>query len=210
MSTFTTQASASKRPYRLRKRADKQQETRQRIVEAAVNLHSSVGPARTSIAQIAELAGVQRHTFYAHFPDERSLFLACSALSLERDPLPDIERWNSRPPGLQRVRHGLGELYSWYERNEGMVACVLRDSEHHQLTRETVELRMKPAFGRAAEVLGAGLGDAARPLLDVALEFHCWRALRRSRTSAGAATLMSKAVIGLASPRKQGQRVLPA
>ena len=51
-----------KRPYRLGQRATKQEETRRRIVEAAVDLHSSLGPARTTIAQIAEKAGVQRHT----------------------------------------------------------------------------------------------------------------------------------------------------
>jgi AcrR family transcriptional regulator len=77
------------RTYTLKRRAERQAETRRRIVEAAVDLHSSIGPARTTVSMIAERAGVQRHTFYAHFPDERSLFLACSGLTLERDPLPD-------------------------------------------------------------------------------------------------------------------------
>ena len=74
------------------KRAQSQAETRQRIVEAAVDLHSSVGPALTTISMVAERAGVQRHTFYAHFPDERSLALACSGLTMERDPPPDAQR----------------------------------------------------------------------------------------------------------------------
>ena len=89
MSSFDTQGRASKssRGYRLGKRAEKQAETRARIVEATFDLHSSLGPAHTSISQIAERAGVQRHTFYVHFPDERSLFLACSGLALERAPL---------------------------------------------------------------------------------------------------------------------------
>ena len=68
------------RKYTLKKRADQQAQTRQRIVEAAVDLHGSVGPAATTISMVAERAGVQRHTLYAHFPDERSLFLACSGL----------------------------------------------------------------------------------------------------------------------------------
>ena len=72
------------RTYTLKRRAEQQMETRRRIVEAAVDLHSSVGPALTSISMVAERAGVQRHTLYAHFPDEKSLFLACSGLAMER------------------------------------------------------------------------------------------------------------------------------
>ena len=81
-----------------KRRAEQQAETRQRIVEAAVDLHGSVGPALTTISMVAERAGVQRHTFYAHFPDERSLFLACSGLAMERDPLPE-----PRPGGRSRT-----------------------------------------------------------------------------------------------------------
>ena len=79
------------RTYTLTRRAEQQAETRRRIVEAAVELHGSVGPALTSISMVAERAGVQRHTLYAHFPDERSLQLACSGLFAERAPLPDAE-----------------------------------------------------------------------------------------------------------------------
>ena len=69
------------RTYTLKRRAEQQAETRLKIVEAAVELHSSVGPAQTTVSMVAERAGVQRHTFYAHFPDERSLLLACSGLA---------------------------------------------------------------------------------------------------------------------------------
>lgn len=186
-----------RRGYRLGKRADKQQETRRRIVEAAVELHGSIGPARTSIAQIAERAGVQRHTFYAHFPDERSLLMACSGLSMERDPLPDPESWLEVPTGVRRVRHGLAELYAWYERNADLTACVLRDAEHHLLTREIAELRMGPISSRAAEVIGEALDPRARSLLPVALDFACWRTLRETCPGERAAELMSEAIICL-------------
>jgi AcrR family transcriptional regulator len=195
MSTSTTQTSASKRPYQLRERAAKQEKTRRRIVDAAVELHSTLGPARTSVAQIAERAGVQRHTYYAHFRDDRSLFAACSGLAMERDPLPVIDAWNTRPLGIKRIRYGLAEIYAWFERNECMTAAVLRDAEYHPLTRDTVELSMKPWFDRAADSLGEGLPKASRDLLVVALDFHCWRALRSSRTSTEAAALMSQAVV---------------
>src|SRR5262245_20960197 len=95
------------RTYTLRKRAESQAQTRQRIAEAAVELHGSVGPARTTISMIAERAGVQRHTLYAHFPDERSLFMACSGLAAERDPLPDAAPWRSIGDGRERLGVGL-------------------------------------------------------------------------------------------------------
>lgn len=196
MSTSNAQHSAAKpRPYRLGKRADRQQETRSRIVEAAVELHGSIGPARTSVAQIAERAGVQRHTFYAHFPDERSLMMACSGLSLERDPLPDPDSWLATPPGAARLEQGLGEIYAWYERNARMAACVLRDAQDHQPTREAVELRMGPPLQRAASVLGEGLGKEARALLAVAMDFACWRTL--ASIERRPARLMSKAIVRL-------------
>ena len=194
MSSSNAQNRATKRSYRLGRRAERQQETRRKIVEAAVELHSSLGPARTTVAQIAERAGVQRHTYYAHFPEERELFLACSGLALERDPLPDAGDWTSLPAGQERLNHGLEAIYSWYERNADQSACVLRDAEYHPLTREMVELRMKPFFVSATEILGEGLGKPALALLAVALDFACWRSLARSLGSRDSAQLMSEAI----------------
>ncbi len=186
-----------KRPYRLGKRAEQQEMTRRRIVEAAVELHGSVGPARTSIAQIAERAGVQRHTFYAHFPDERSLMQACSGMALERDPLPEVELWHGVAPGRARIRHGLEQLYAWYARNEQLTAAVLRDADVHELTREAVQSRMMPTFRRAFDLLGEGLGQSSRALLGIALDFACWRALGENRNPASAASLMAAAILAV-------------
>ncbi len=164
-------------------------------MEAALDLHSTVGPALTTVSQISERAGVQRHTYYAHFPDERDLFLACSGLAFERDPLPDPESLRTVPEGRDRVRQGLEQFYGWYDRNAQLAACVLRDAENHALTSEVVELRMAPVFHKAAEVLGAGLQERACAVLGVALEFACWRNLRQSLSPNEAAALMSDAVV---------------
>lgn len=195
MSSSNAQPRAvKKREYRLGRRAEKQAETRQRIIQAALDLHSTQGPARTTVSQIAERAGVQRHTYYAHFPVERDLFLACSGLAMERDPLPDFGALRARPVGRDRVRIGLKRLYEWYSRNNQQAACVLRDAEDHALTREVVELRMGPAFQEAAEVLSEGLSQRSHPLLGVALSFQCWSNLAQSMKPDAAAELMSDAV----------------
>ncbi|MCC7272922.1 MAG: TetR/AcrR family transcriptional regulator [Alphaproteobacteria bacterium] len=167
------------RTYTLRRRAEQQAETRRRIVEAAVELHGTVGPALATISMVAERAGVQRHTLYAHFPDERSLYLACSGLAMERDPLPEADAWTRVVAGRERLRVGLRALYGWYERNAELVACVLRDAEYHPLTREIAELRMGPPMAAYREVLGAHLAASQRAVLRLALGFFTWRTLVR-------------------------------
>lgn len=165
------------RTYTLKRRAEQQAETRRRIVEAAVELHGTIGPARTTVSQVAERAGVQRHTFYAHFPDERSLAMACSGLVFERDPPPDAAAWRGIAERRERLRTGLSALYTWYERNEELLGCVLRDAETHPLTREIAELRFGPYMAAYHEVLGAKLSAKQRAILTLALSFFSWRTL---------------------------------
>lgn len=184
------------RTYTLKRRAEQQAETRRRLVEAAVDLHSTVGPAATTISMIAERAGVQRHTVYAHFPDDRSLFMACSGHVAERDPMPNADAWRGIADRRQRLCVGLGAIYGWYERNAGVTACVARDAEHHALTREIAELRRGPFVTAYNAVLGEGLSPNQVALLAVALGFPTWRTLVREKglTSQAAADVMAQAI----------------
>ena len=165
------------RSYILKRRAEQQTETRRRIVEAAVDLHGELGPARTSFSLVAERAGVQRNTLYAHFPDERSLLLACSALSLERDPLPESRAWADIADRDARLRTGIAAVYAWYERNAELAGCVLRDAEFHPLVREIAELRYGPFMAAYDTVLGMDLAPAQRAMLRLALSYPTWRTL---------------------------------
>lgn len=167
------------RTYTLKRRAEQQAQTRQRIVDAAVDLHSRIGPAATTISMIADQAGVQRHTLYAHFPDERSLYLACSGYTTDLDPLPNAETWRAIVQGRERLRTGLTAIYGWYARNASLVACVLRDAEYHALTREISEMRWGPSMAAYPDVLGEKLNARQRALLHVALSFYTWRTLVR-------------------------------
>ena len=115
------------RKYELKERARRQAQTRERIVEAAVGLHTSVGPARTTISGIAARAGVERHTVYAHFPDERTLFRACSSTGRPAIRSRPRRRWR-RSRTRRRLRQGLGEMYVWYESVEADLALFLRDA----------------------------------------------------------------------------------
>ena len=152
---------------------------------------------------VAERAGVQRHTLYAHFPTERALFQACSTLSLERSPLPDAAPWRAIGDRNERLSRGLGEIYDWYERNADLAACILRDGEHHDLTRETVVRQFGPYLAGYREALGAGLSATQRAALDLALSFFTWRSLvRESGLSRNAAiALLVRAIDAGSKPR---------
>jgi AcrR family transcriptional regulator len=140
------------RRYQLRKRADAMQATRRRITEAAVELHGTVGPARTTMTAVAERAGVQRQTVYRHFANEDELLAACSGHFAALHPAPDVTRWRAIADPAERLRVGLGELYAWYETTGQMWTKVLRD--------ETLFAGVGPAL----EPFRAYLDDAARTL----------------------------------------------
>jgi AcrR family transcriptional regulator len=172
------------RIYRLKRRAERQGQTRQRIVEAAVSLHTTVGPAQTTVSAIAEQAGVQRHTFYRHFPDERSLLLACSGMWYERHPLPDPGALSDIADAEARLRAGLQGLYAYYEANAEEMIPIVRDAQVHPLTREMLEQNTAPAFGALVGILAAPFAarGARRRRVETALRvflnFTTWQGLR--------------------------------
>src|SRR3712207_5648866 len=115
--------------YELKKRAERQEETRLRIARATLELHEILGPALTTRSAIAERAGVTRPTVYSHFPDDLSLGKACSSLELSDNPLPDPAPWQQIADPELRLRMALGELYAYFRRRERFWTNILRDQE---------------------------------------------------------------------------------
>lgn len=201
------------RPYRLRKRLEQQQQTRQRIVEAAVALHQEVGPAATTISAIAERAGVQRLTVYRHFPEERGLYQACSAHWNAAHPLPDPSAWTGlRDPGA-RLRAALTALYAYYRSGAGMLTSVFRDAAGIPAVAEVLMPYRHYLRQRADELARAW--PASRPerlrraAIAHALEFDTWRSLSaQGLTDAEAAEVMVGMVTGVRRERTgRGSRV---
>jgi AcrR family transcriptional regulator len=177
------------RKYELKERARQQAQTRQRIVEAAVDLHTSVGPARTTISGIAERAGVERHTVYAHFPDDRTLFRACSEHWEARHPMPDLETLAEIEDPVRRLRRALGEMYAWYESVEADLALFVRDASVVPANADVLG-EMAADFAILADAVSQGWPrrKSVRAAIGHALEFETWRSLVRrqglSRTQA--------------------------
>jgi AcrR family transcriptional regulator len=168
------------RKYRLKRRAERRDDTRQRIVDAAIELHQTVGPAATTVSDIADRAGVGRVTVYRHFPDELTLFRACSGSYVQRNPLPDPQRWQEIADPLQRLRSALMEVYEYHRTHEAIFTHVLADLRDHE-----VMTPYQAHWGRAADVLVAPWRARGRRRallragIGLALSFDAWRSLVR-------------------------------
>jgi AcrR family transcriptional regulator len=191
------------RKYEKKRRAELEAETRRRITETAVELHGTVGPARTSISAIAEKAGVRRSTVYRHFPDEAALFDACSSHWTAANPLPDIDAWGAIDDPDKRLLAALPELYAFYRRTERMMENLHRDEETVPLVKEhfagfrgylaaarDILLRGRPERGSHRDETRAAIGHA--------LAFPTWRSLTREQglDDARAADLMYRLAFG--------------
>jgi AcrR family transcriptional regulator len=198
---------SSTRRYELKKRAGEMAEMRQRITEAAVHLHGTIGPARTTMSAVAKEAGVQRHTVYRYFPTEAELFGACSGHYFTANPWPDIQPWRAISDPRQRLTVALDELYAYYEQTEPMFSNVLRDVELVAAIGPAMA-PLQAFMGEATEILGTGWPacgrkrDVLRAALLFAIDFLTWRALASNTgiTRPEAVALVSALVEAAASP----------
>lgn len=169
------------RAYRMGRRMEAVQETRERIAAATYELHATIGPAKTTISAVAERAGVQRHTVYHHFPDLASLFRACTDHGMRVTRFPDPEAWRTIPDPATRLHEALGELYGYYRANARLMANVIRDAPLFVDIGgdEAFEDRMGQMFTTLTE--GWAVDEAARGSFQAAvghaMAFETWRSL---------------------------------
>jgi AcrR family transcriptional regulator len=200
--------STETRKYEKRLRAQKEAETRKRITEAAVELHGTVGPARTSLSAVADRAGVQRATLYRHFPNEEALFEACSTHYMSQNPPPDPTPWREVADPDERLQVALDALYSWYERVEPMLTNVVRDRTVVPAMRQATERRL--AFLDAVrEILLRGrrergaAGRRVRAAIGHALAFETWRSLACEQGLSRRAAV--EVMLGMVAAARSGQ-----
>jgi AcrR family transcriptional regulator len=171
-----------KRPYRLKRRAEAEAQTRLRITESAVALHGTLGPARTTVCAIATHAGVRRSTVYRHFPDETALFTACTSHWLATNPPPDLGRWSAVGDPDERLRQGLRELYAYYRRTAAMMANIHRDEETMPIVKQMMAgYRRYLAAARETLLAGRTVDPSVlrrhHAAIGHALAFPAWRSL---------------------------------
>jgi AcrR family transcriptional regulator len=187
----------STRPYRMQRRAEQQTGTRQRITESAVELHGTLGPARTTFSAVAAHAGVRRSTLYRHFPNEAALFDACTAQWMAANPPPDLGVWAAISAPNERLRVALQELHGYYRQTERMLDNLFRDESIVPLVAERFAA-FRDYLTAARETLLAGRslrGASARRVQGAvghAVAFSTWKSLVREHqvSDADAVTLL--------------------
>ena len=164
----------------MRRRAELVDQTRLRITEAAVRLHTSVGPSNTSISNVAEEAGVTRLTVYRHFSDLDELFDACRRHWYTTNPLPDATAWRAIPDLERRAHRAFTELYGWYREHGTELFPIYRDMA--TMPRSTQD-EIRAQWRAVADALVDGVavsGLARRQLRAVAghlVGLSTWRSL---------------------------------
>ena len=162
-------------------------ETRRRITEAAVELHGTIGPARTTLSAVAERAGVQRHTVYRHFPTEARSVRGVLGALLRREPV-------ARPssPGARSATRGSGSRAHSTSSTPTTSApnrCSATSSATPSSSTQSgpPSLPFQAYLAEAAAILAAGWPTRGRRrrVLDAALhhavDFQTWRSLTEER-----------------------------
>ena len=172
--------STKSRTYQMRRRAELVDETRQRIVEAAVRLHTTIGPANTTISAVAEEAGVTRLTVYRHFPDLEVLFDACRGHWRNQHQPPDAAAWRTLPDLEHRARRGIGELYEWFGRNGDDLFPINRDRTAMPVGAQETERANSAALAGAlvdGHVPAGRRGRRLRAMAGHLVGYWTWRSL---------------------------------
>jgi AcrR family transcriptional regulator len=194
-------SSARPRPYQMRKRREDIEETRQRIVAAAVELHGSVGPAQTTFSAVAERAGVQRSTLYRHFPDETALFGACTSHWFAAHPWPSAATWETVTDPVERLQLALREMYRYFSENRQMLGNAYRDiAVMPPFVAELLRAHVSASHGALMAPWPATANrDRLSAAVSLALDFRAWQSLDDAGLeSDAAADLMSEMVAAAA------------
>jgi AcrR family transcriptional regulator len=171
------------REYRMLKRAEGLEATRERIVEATAALHYEQGVAATSYVQIAERAGVGPATVYRHFPTLGSLVEACGASIWEemQPPLPEnapavFAGLGTRHERLERL---VAELDAFYERGAFRLGIAARDRDRVPELEAFLRRIEAGVEALVREAVGAGSPEATIRLVTALADVSVWRSLKR-------------------------------
>jgi hypothetical protein len=123
---------------------------------------------------------------YRHFPDETTLFAACSAHWRAANPPPDPSGWPAIADPAERTRTALRELYAFYARTEAMYTSLLRDEPLLPVVQRLLSdfygyldavrgilLANRGVRGRRAPAVSAAIGHA--------LAFPTWHSLTQEQ-----------------------------
>jgi len=178
------------RRYQMATRERAVQETRQRIIDAAISLHAQRGVIATNWEEIAERAGVSTATVYRHFPSLGELVPACARTAFEAGAsLPTPAQAAAAFAGLTRpaprIERLIRESCRCYELGAGWLAAARRDAKSVPALDRAVRLQDRVLGVLIQAALGDAFVDAqTMSVIKALIDFPFWKAL----TDAGVAT----------------------
>lgn len=172
------------RSYTMRKRAEARDLTRERILQATMQVHDEKGVAPTTFSEIAERAGVGLATVTRHFPTPGDLVRACGAHVWQemRPPVPEAAAavFAGSTTIRERLERLVAEVDGFYARGAHRLALAARDRE---LVPELDQFLSAVEAGVEALVnealAGAGQSERTRRVVLALMTFPVWSALNR-------------------------------
>jgi len=197
------------RRYQMATRERAVQDTRQRIIDAAISLHAQRGVIATNWEEIAERASVSTATVYRHFPSLGELVPACARTAFEAGArLPSPAQAAAAFAGLTRpaprIERLIRESCRCYELGAGWLAAARRDAKSVPALDRAVRLQDRVLGVLIQAALGDAFVDAqTMSVIKALIDFPFWKAL----TDAGvAAEKVPRVINDLVRSRLQKRR----
>lgn len=171
----------SPRKYTMGARAAAVEETRTRIVGAAMALHAEQGVLATSWEEIAASAGVAATTVYRHFPGLDELVPACARTVFDLITPPTLEQasvqFAAMDSAVDRFEHLARESAHCYRRGEGWLHAAYRERDFSPALRSALEVIEGTLRVLVEAAAGRRLAAEDADVLFVLCNFPLWKQL---------------------------------
>lgn len=164
---------ASRRKYHSPLREDQAQQTRERALTAALSLFVDRGYAGTTVAAVAELAGISPETIYLALGGKRGLLEAVISTAIGGDSLPaeDEKIWNAIEK-LSDPRQRLEKIVKYsceiLARTRPIHAVIRGAADKEKFAADLNQRLIRDRLGSQTERIRRYLKDDLRPELSVA------------------------------------------
>jgi AcrR family transcriptional regulator len=174
--------SKTKRPYRMKVRAEAAEATRQKILDVVETAFAELFYDEITLSEVAKRAGVSVQTVIRHFESKENLFVAsylqtAEKMGADRGPLP-----------IGDPEEIIADLVEHYERFGDRILWMLAQEEREQILKHLADAGRiyhlqwcRQAFAPALDRLRGKTYDRRLAQFVTATDIYVWKLLRRDR-----------------------------
>lgn len=115
-------------PTQLTRTQKRQNETRERIFRAAMQLFAEKGFENTTVAEITEAADIGKGTFFTYFPTKEAIFRQPGQLALEAIASAAQTGLAQGQPVAQALKGALTASAAWHEANKSLTGQMVKSN----------------------------------------------------------------------------------